>query len=950
MSYSLIRLTLYGLLSSLEADLRFLIRSQLLAQNSLEDLISDEVYQKILTRAAKDGISDPGSMIDFLDFGESFQILGSRKELLDQSIVQLLRDHAKDFERLAPVRNRVMHSRPLRFEDTTLTLQVTRALLKGFKAVFPLLSAMEMRLGANPDFALTLEFPRTNPETAKTTTNLPIPDFDETGFLGRQNEVASLTRALKGPYPVISVLGEGGVGKTALALQAAYEILDDPEQDYDSIVWTSSKMTRLTLNEVQRIEGAIEDSLGIFRSISKELGGENDNDHIKEILDYMNSFKILLILDNLETVLDENIRRFLYGLTGSSKVLITSRVGIGELNYTFPLRGMGQDEARQLIRATAQARRVMQLSQVSNDQLNSYCARMKNNPAFIKWFVTAVQCGRRPEEVFARPELFLDFCLSNVYKYLSPDAILIANALVAVPGRHTQPVLAYLTELDGDRFQTALRLLITTNMVTMGSLASDGSMETVYELGELPRLYLIRHHSPRPADIALFQNRKRAIGATHERLAAANLNDRYNPKTIDLRTRDDSVVAQYLIRALKSVATRDFDKALEEIERAKQLAPGYFEVYRVEGWALSNANNLPAARAAYEIAIELEAKSAPLYFWYGGFLLRYADDLEGAEAQFIKAIALDPDAPSLQAELGRCRMYLRKYDQADEAFQNACSNERASLRTRRIAYDGWLQTSIRLAESEFERGEYLSALRALKNLPDKLSSVHRDCIDERILETFQKGIYAAQRIQPTLYKLGLHEDGQRLTERLNNTLKDLKSQGWVTDSDLLDDRERQISTQNNELSGRVLSGVVHSLLIEKKYGFISLPDGLRIFFHASALDGLSISALKIGQELRFVVREDLETGRIQATNIVVISEPEPDLSFDKEYVGTVKLFNQNQQPFGFIIAENGSEYFFHRNQLDARCNPRDLTPGVRVSFRLGKNAKGVTAVEVMPLE
>jgi len=199
------------------------------------------------------------------------------------------------------------------------------------------------------------------------------------------------------------------------------------------------------LNEVQRIEGAIEDSLGIFSSISKELGGEADNDHIKEILEYMNSFKILLILDNLETVLDENIRRFLYGLTGSSKVLITSRVGIGELNYTFQLRGMGQDEARQLIRATAQARRVVQLNQVSNDQLNSYCARMKNNPAFIKWFVTAVQCGRRPEEVFARPELFLDFCLSNVYKYLSSVAILIANALVTVTGQHSQPVLAYLT-------------------------------------------------------------------------------------------------------------------------------------------------------------------------------------------------------------------------------------------------------------------------------------------------------------------------------------------------------------------------------------------------------------------------------------------------------------------------------------------------------------------------
>jgi hypothetical protein len=121
--------------------------------------------------------------------------------------------------------------------------------------------------------------------------NLPLPDFDETGFLGRAEETRQLLTAIRGPWPIITIVGEGGVGKTALGLRIAYELLDDASAGFDAIVWTSSKTTKLTPNQILRIDDAIQGSLGILRDIEKTLSGTPSADPLSEVLDYLNSFK-----------------------------------------------------------------------------------------------------------------------------------------------------------------------------------------------------------------------------------------------------------------------------------------------------------------------------------------------------------------------------------------------------------------------------------------------------------------------------------------------------------------------------------------------------------------------------------------------------------------------------------------------------------------------------------
>lgn len=57
--------------------------------------------------------------------------------------------------------------------------------------------------------------------------------------------------------------------------------------------------------------------------------------------------------------------------------------------------------------------------------------------------------------------------------------------------------------------------------------------------------------------------------------------------------------------------------------------------------------------------------------------------------------------------------------------------------------------------------------------------------------------------------------------------------------------------------------------------------------------------------------------------------------------GTVKFFN-GSKGFGFIVAENGNDVFFHVTEIQG-TEPRD---GDKVEFQMGEGKKGPCALKV----
>lgn len=441
MAFNLTRMTAYALISALEEDFRSLIKSHLdLTKTNIK--LNPELEFRAKSRIEKDiGILEgveTEDLIDYFDLGDTFQTVNSNSIQFPQHITQQIKKHTKKFENLITIRNRVMHIRPLNIDDLPSVITICESLVGSDEVTWANICSTLLKLKENPSFVLALEFKVLDSESS-VSHNLPLPDFDETGLIGRDEIVQKVKELCLGGFPVISIVGEGGIGKTALALKVAYELLEDENSPFEAIVWVTSKTTQITVNEIKDIKGAISDSLGTIQGISDQLTGLKKNFDLQEITEYLATFKIALFIDNLETILDDNIRRFVESLPQGSKIIITSRIGLGAYEYPIKLKGIDESYASQLLRVLAKLRGVQSLATLEEQVLRSYVNRMHCNPSYIKWFVSSIQTGLTPETVLQNSNLFLEFCMSNVYEYLSSDARLLTAALQCAPGLERHP-------------------------------------------------------------------------------------------------------------------------------------------------------------------------------------------------------------------------------------------------------------------------------------------------------------------------------------------------------------------------------------------------------------------------------------------------------------------------------------------------------------------------------
>ena len=297
---------LFCLLSNIETDLR----------KSIICIEGLEVESSILERLSERYNSDKNSntdeltlLIDYADLGDYIQILNSnRSKFIDTKLLNKL---TKEIEKIIPTRNRIMHIRPLEPNDDELIINFVTKLNKYSSLIdFSETISEYTKIKENPNYLLSIVPSIAIKEKQNIMHNLPMVDYDDTGFVGRSKDKDELKKKINGPYPVISVIGVGGIGKTSLVLSCLYDMLDE-DIKFDTIIWITLKTKGLYNGDFKEIKNVILNLDDNFKQLNKDF--DNDNlSNVRDILSYMENNKTLLVIDNLETLSNDTTIKILF--------------------------------------------------------------------------------------------------------------------------------------------------------------------------------------------------------------------------------------------------------------------------------------------------------------------------------------------------------------------------------------------------------------------------------------------------------------------------------------------------------------------------------------------------------------------------------------------------------------------------------------------------------------
>jgi transcriptional regulator with XRE-family HTH domain len=314
--------------------------------------------------------------------------------------------------------------------------------------------------------------------------NLPA-QYNE--FIGRKKEICDLMRYLSDDHAasIITVDGIGGVGKTALVLEAAYLCLEyreyrhkkiDPITPFlkinceipffDLIIFTSAKETRLLPDRIISNLTAQRTLQEIYRIIAYTLQEPyllqgNDQEQLERIRQRLRPERTLLIVDNLETIEDKNkVVSFLYELPRGVKSIITTREQAGFA--PIHLDSLSQKESKQLIQQQANDKGITNLT---GQQKNSLYKASGGVPIVIIYTIGRLTMSSSLETVLedlkdANGDVAF-FCFKKsvddlknqpAYRLLMAIAIFYKapdrEAVVEVAGLSTEPMLSMNKELE----------------------------------------------------------------------------------------------------------------------------------------------------------------------------------------------------------------------------------------------------------------------------------------------------------------------------------------------------------------------------------------------------------------------------------------------------------------------------------------------------------------------
>ena len=590
--------TLFALLRAIEIDAKECIAQFLEPTIGLKEIVKN--FELKIQNRQKDGYSDEISPLDYLDFGDYFEIFATHKNKIPTDLKSDLDPLRSNLSSLVKLRNRVMHGRPLSNEDLENFNNIVSSLQSIYWKNF---TDAKRKISLNQLIVeINLEV-----EDYQVFNNLPRPDFNDTGLIGRKQDLQKIISHLEDERTTILTLtGAGGVGKTSLALQVAYNLVESDKPIFDTILWVSLKTEYLGIEGIKQIKNAI-------NNISDAIGaikGALSNDDSINFSDLLENRKVLICLDNLETITGDDFVIQLYDKMPSNvKFLLTSRQGLGQLERRFDVNTLSETDALHLLNSVVKSLDVGVLEKTNLEIKKAIVNRFACNPLAIKWFVQSAAAGIPIKQILDEKEIdFFDFCISSVLDSMSSSAKkIILFIYLAKKSVTIEEILSLLVKhsskivITTDQIYLAVKELKTFSLIRNEVI--DSSLREKIYITESLQQYLNKIEY---FDSNEVKEMKKILNKLSTQALDIINNEKesfFSPYYMSLRNDDDIPIANMLKEALRQ-SRYQHNLALSTIDNLKNLVPDFWEVNRVEAFIRSFSDESSAVIGIYEQAIE----------------------------------------------------------------------------------------------------------------------------------------------------------------------------------------------------------------------------------------------------------------------------------------------------------------------------------------------------------
>lgn len=297
--------------------------------------------------------------------------------------------------------------------------------------------------------------------------NLPAPTYHQ--FVMRAQAFADVVEGLRQRSAVVLITSLGGMGKTCLAREVAAHCLsgDSTLPSFEAVVWVSDK-ERVGTTNLSVVLDEIARTLDYpgFTSLPFD-------DKRYEVDQLLRRQRVLLVIDNFETITDSALLSWLLRLPEPSKALVTSREYAKEFRSSWPvdLRGMSTSEANEFM---LHQLRFLRIEDMVTDpaELEPLCEVTGGNPKAIMLALGYLKHSQRPldeviNEIYAGRGNLFDDLFARSWQLLDDAARRVLMAMTLFPVNGSEQALSEVSAVQGFAFAKAAERLGEISLMDM---------------------------------------------------------------------------------------------------------------------------------------------------------------------------------------------------------------------------------------------------------------------------------------------------------------------------------------------------------------------------------------------------------------------------------------------------------------------------------------------------